>query len=77
MHVFTAQLAFSLSGLLGLSKSSSRNMVTACNNLGCPAALALAPRLDKKLLLFNPVLRHCVQYVLSCFDGLQALASPN
>ncbi len=50
---------FSLCGLLGSSKSSSRNMVTACNNSwDCPVALA-RPQTRQKLLL-APQPPYCV-----------------
>ncbi len=49
-----------------------RNVVTACNNLGCPAVL-LVLRLDKASSA-STVLRRPIR--LRCFDGLQALAFP-
>ncbi len=57
--------------------SSSRNMVTACNNpLGCPAVL-LVLRLDKASS-FASTLVLSLRPIRSSVDGLQVLASlPN
>ncbi len=70
MHVFTAQLAFSLCGLLGFVKSHSRNMVTACNNSRLSVALA-RPQTRQKLLL-TPSNPYCViaSNTSSVLDGL-------
>ncbi len=72
MHVFTAQpLVLVVS--LASSKSSSRNMWSPLAiTLGCPALAR--PQTRQKLLWLNPVLRHCVQYVLS-LTAFRALAS--
>ncbi len=47
-------------------------MVTACNNSSCPVLLVLSTRQSYSWLL-NPVLRHCVQYVLSCLTVFRRL----
>ncbi len=75
MHVFTAQLAFSLCGLMATSKSS-RNMVTACNNSRICPLLLLVLRLDKSFLAHSTPYCVIASIRLSC-DGLQALSYSN
>ncbi len=62
MHVFVAQLAFSLCGPLAVRRPLATWSPLAIT-LGCPVALAVL-RLGQSFLTFT-VLRHCVQYVLS------------
>ncbi len=66
MHVFTAQLAFGLCGLLKRAASIVLcNMVTACNNfLGfVPLLSCFRPQTRQKLHGSLNHARHCVQYV--------------
>ncbi len=78
MHVFTAQLCWSLR----ISPSSSSRpltfMVTACNNSRLSVALARSSELDKHITgsLSSPVLRHCVQYVLQRRSSRRFLLCP-
>ncbi len=64
-YVFTAQLAFSLCGLLDfVPKSSSRNMVTACNNRVVRCSCSSQTR--QKLLLAPLTYLRRVGHVLNC-----------
>ncbi len=68
---FTAQLAFSLCVVsLASSKSSSRNMVTACNNSRLSRCSARPQTPTKLLLAPQPCIASLRPNILSCFLDL-------
>ncbi len=75
-HALTAQLPWVSAASLASSKSSSRNMVTACTTLGYPGSCSCsALRLSTKLSFWVLNL-YCVigvQYVLSCLTVFRRL----
>ncbi len=75
MHVFTAQLAFSLwvSPWLRPSRPLEATWSNKPNNSGCP--VLARPQTRQSSLGLNPVLRHCVHHP-QLLDGLSALVSP-
>ncbi len=77
-HYASSRLSSPLisTGLLGFVKSSSRNMVTACNNSRICPLLLLVLQTRQKLLLAPPT-PYCViaSNTSQLLDGLQALAS--
>ncbi len=73
MHVFASARLWSLRSPLASSKSSSRNMVTACNNSRSRCSYRSSD--STKLLLAPQRIASLRQYVLQLLDGLQALLS--
>ncbi len=73
MHVSRLSFAFSLCGLLWL-RPSRPSQHTACNNSGCPAALA-RPQTRQKASLGSSTRIASLRPIQPAFDGLQALAS--
>ncbi len=73
MHVFTAQPCLLVPAVSLAVQVKPLAMVTAINSrLSCCFASS-SDSIKSFLLVLNPVLRHCVQYV-SLLDGLQALS---
>ncbi len=74
MRLHGSARRFSLTAIsLATSKSSSRNMVTACNNSGiCPVALARPPDSTKLLLAPQPRIASLPSARPQLLDGLQA-----
>ncbi len=71
---FTAQLAFSLCGLLGFVQVA-RNMVTACNNSRLSLLLLLVLRFDKSSWVPQPRIASLRPIRPQLLDGLQRFSA--